>query len=244
MQVAKECNDTSILPSVMNTYVKDADKKQYDLSDVRYMEYQSLYNKYYYENIEELYDKNASKDDKLATLKTCKTAAYNKATNQMLAKFSGANIDKSKENASASIAKSNYNDALKEMKAKAGDENLSSADKLDLSMKYYKDSGMNAEDFYYSTLDKNQKAKYDSWKSKGGSFNNYDELLSYSEYTADKKSDGKTVSGSKKNKVANAILDDYEDGDINKKLMQVAWEMAGYKDNLEDYTNSNKFTRK
>ena len=244
MQVAKQCNDTSILPSVMNTYVKDANKKQYDLSDVRYMEYQSLYNKYYYENIEELYDKNAGKDEKLATLKTCKTAAYNKATNQMLAKFSGANIDKSKESASASIAKSNYNDALKEMKAKAGDENLSSADKLDLSMKYYKDSGMSAEDFYYSTLDKNQKAKYDSWKSKGGNFNNYDELLSYSEYTADKKSDGKTVSGSKKNKVANAILDDYEDGDINKKLMQVAWEMAGYKDDLEDYTSSNKFTRK
>ena len=111
-------------------------------------------------------------------------------------------------------------------------------------MKYYKDSGMSAEDFYYSTLDKNQKAKYDSWKSNGGSFDNYDELLSYSDYEADKNAAGKTVSGSKKNKVANAILDDYEDGEITYKLMQIAWEMAGYKDDLDDYTNSKKFTRK
>lgn len=162
----------------------------------------------------------------------------------MLAKFSGANIDKSKESASATIAKSNYNDALAKLKEEAGDEELSSADKLDLSMKYYKDSGMSAEDFYYTTLNKDQKAKYDKWKSKGGSFDNYDELLSYSEYTADKKANGKTISGSKKNKVANAILDDYEDGDISQSLMQLAWEMAGYKDDLDDYTDSKKFTRK
>ena len=128
MSVAKANNDTSALPAVMNTYVKDADKTQYDLSDVRYVEYQTLYNKYYYENIEELYDDSADDAIKLSLLKTCKSAALEKATNEMLKKFSGASIDTSKESASALVAKSSYNTALTKLKEEVGCDCFSSAE--------------------------------------------------------------------------------------------------------------------
>ena len=240
MSVIKNSKDTSLLPNAMNTYVKDKDKKQFDLSDVRYVEYQTLYNKYYFENAEEQLDLSSDINTQVSVLKKCKEAAKNKATNDMLKLFSGAKIDRSEDNAGMNIAKSNYKAALTEAREKDENHEITAFEKYELAIEYAKkskDKTFTAEDFYYDSLDKDSKAKYDSWTKAGGSFDNYDELLELNDIPADKKSDGNSIPNSKKNKVADAITSQ----GWNEKLMQIAWERAGYKDDLNEYMSTKKY---
>lgn len=240
MSVIKNSKDISLLPNAMNTYVKDKDKKQFDLSDVRYVEYQTLYNKYYFENAEDQLDLSSDINTQVSVLKKCKEAAKNKATNDMLKLFSGAKIDRSEDNAGMNIAKSNYKAALTEAREKDENHEITDFEKYELAIEYAKkskDKTFTAEDFYYDSLDKDSKAKYDSWTKAGGSFDNYDELLELNDIPADKKSNGNSIPNSKKNKVADAITSQ----GWNEKLMQIAWERAGYKDDLDEYMSTKKY---
>ena len=80
IEVIKESDgDTSNLPAVMSTYVKDAQKNRYDLTDAQYVEYQTMYNAEYWNYIEEHKD-NLTAD----IMKEAKSAAKTNATNAIL----------------------------------------------------------------------------------------------------------------------------------------------------------------
>ena len=242
MSVVQKSGDSSILPAVMKVTVKDAEKTEFNLSDVQYVEYQTLYNKYYYENVESQLNLKASINEQVSIVKQCKAAALNKATNDMLKRFSNAVIDRSKDDAGANIAKNDYTAALTEAREKDENGQLSASEKYDLALEYFKkakSTDKSAEDFYYDTLSNDQKASYDIWGQNGGTFDNYDEYLDVSDITANKDANGKSISYSKKNKVASFITDQ----NWNSKLEELAWEKAGYeKDTYSEYIKSGNYS--
>jgi hypothetical protein len=81
------CKDTSLLPSVMQSVIKDSDKNEVKLTDVQYVEYQTQYNALYWDYIENNLDVNASKDEKIAVIKQAKNIADERATETALKSF-------------------------------------------------------------------------------------------------------------------------------------------------------------
>lgn len=71
----------------MNTEVKDGNDKAHNLSGVQYLEYQTDYNRLYWEYAEQFITTSMSAKKKAATLKAAKEAAKEEATNRVLARI-------------------------------------------------------------------------------------------------------------------------------------------------------------
>lgn len=238
LDIVKETGNLDLLPDAMNKSVKDKNKTEFTLSDTQYAEYQSKYNGYFYANVEANLDADVGAEEQAKTIAECKAAAKTKATNDILTQFSSAVIDRSKENAAANIGKSAMDEAKDAAKAADPDHDWTTADSLDFAVEYARShKDISAEELFTESITSSQRAKYEEWTSAGGRFDNYDELLDIKDITADKNAKGNAISGSKKNKVYDAIADEYS----SSTLRQLAWEMAGYKDSYSEYGNSKNY---
>lgn len=85
--VVRSVGDTSYLPSVMNPYVTDGEEMKHNLSAVQYVEYQTDYNRLYWEYAEEHITVGMGTKEKAAILKAAKNAAKEEATNRVLARI-------------------------------------------------------------------------------------------------------------------------------------------------------------
>lgn len=91
--VAKKKGSTDVLPSVMQTTVKDGNKKTHTLSPAQYVEYQTDYLRLYWEHVEDGYRASMSDAEKAAFLKNAKTVAKKEATNRTLARIGAKKTD-------------------------------------------------------------------------------------------------------------------------------------------------------
>lgn len=82
--VVSDTGDTSLLPSVMNTYVKNTDDSKYNLTDTQYYEFQTQYLSLYYEYAENNLYRGNTAEEKAAILKAAKDAAKATAADAML----------------------------------------------------------------------------------------------------------------------------------------------------------------
>ena len=78
------CHDTSLLPSVMQTKVKDADGKEHSLRDYQYVEYQTTYNALYWGYVEDNLGGMESDAEMIAIIKKAQTIAKERATQKAL----------------------------------------------------------------------------------------------------------------------------------------------------------------
>ena len=78
---------TELLPSVMNPVVRDGNNKQHTLSATQYVEYQTDYNRLYWEYVEENMSVTTAQTKKVAILKAAKDVASEKAKNRVLARI-------------------------------------------------------------------------------------------------------------------------------------------------------------
>lgn len=93
--IAKQTGDTSVLPSTMDTKVKDADGNEYTLTDIQYVDYQNSYNDYFYKYLGYL-NKDKSAEVQADAIAKCKEYAKWSATNDTLKKFKAKGKDKKK----------------------------------------------------------------------------------------------------------------------------------------------------
>ena len=85
--VAERLDDTSLLPGVMNTYVKNRNGEKITLSAPDYVKYQMDYLRIYWEGVERLANRNMS-DSRLAeSIEKAKTTAKNVATVNALSRI-------------------------------------------------------------------------------------------------------------------------------------------------------------
>lgn len=102
--ICKKEGSTELLPSAVNTYVKDGNDKTRNLSAAQYVEYQTDYNRRYWEYVEDNITTSQSHAEKLAVLKAAKQTAEDAAKDQVLSrigapktkfssKFDGVNYD-------------------------------------------------------------------------------------------------------------------------------------------------------
>lgn len=92
----REVKDTEILPSVMQTNIKNSDKETFDLSDKQYYEYQTKYLNKFYEEVEKNITKDMTAEEKAKIIKSAKDSAKAKVDNEMLSEyFHGTVKDKS-----------------------------------------------------------------------------------------------------------------------------------------------------
>lgn len=85
--VAERLDDTSLLPGVMNTYVKNRKGEKITLSAPDYVKYQMDYLRIYWEGVERLANRNMS-DSRLAeSIQKAKTTAKNVATGNALSRI-------------------------------------------------------------------------------------------------------------------------------------------------------------
>ena len=85
--VAERLDDTSLLPGVMNTYVKNRKGEKITLSAPDYVRYQMDYLRIYWEGVERLANRNMS-DSRLAeSIQKAKTTAKNVATGNALSRI-------------------------------------------------------------------------------------------------------------------------------------------------------------
>lgn len=84
--VVKATKDTSLLPAVMNTTVKNSAGKEFAMSDLEYYEYQTNYLSLYYEYVEKNLRGVKSTEEKAKIIKAAKDAAKAKATDRVLSR--------------------------------------------------------------------------------------------------------------------------------------------------------------
>lgn len=82
--VVEATDRTELLPAVMNTYVKDGNGEKHELSAVQYVEYQTDYNRRYWEYIEENLDTSARASVQAAIIAAARETAREDATNATL----------------------------------------------------------------------------------------------------------------------------------------------------------------
>ena len=78
------CHDTSLLPSVMQTKVKDADGLEHSLRDYQYVEYQTTYNALYWGYVEDNLTGSETDVEMIAIIKKAQTIAKERATEKAL----------------------------------------------------------------------------------------------------------------------------------------------------------------
>ena len=91
--ICKKQNSTELLPSVMQSTVKDGNDVMHTLSDMRYVEYQTDYLRLYWEYVEDNLHGKQTDAEKAAVLKAAKTVAKEKATNRTLARIFAKQTD-------------------------------------------------------------------------------------------------------------------------------------------------------
>lgn len=93
IELCRSQKNTEYLPSVMDTTVKDGKKKEYQLSDVQYVEYQTDYLRLYWEMVEQNIKPGMKTADKLNTIKAAKRTAREEATSKVIARVGGTATD-------------------------------------------------------------------------------------------------------------------------------------------------------
>lgn len=79
--------NTDNLPAVMKAEVKDGNGRKHTLSDIQYVEYQTEYNRLYWENVEANLADATGTAEKNAVLTAAKAVAKEQATNRVLARI-------------------------------------------------------------------------------------------------------------------------------------------------------------
>lgn len=87
--LVESVKDTSLLPAVMQSTVKDSEKNEIKLTDIQYVEYQTTYNGLYWEFIEDNLDVNASDAEKVAVIRQAQSIAKERATELALKSAGG-----------------------------------------------------------------------------------------------------------------------------------------------------------
>lgn len=88
--IVEAAKDTEYLPGVMPSTIKDGQEKEHTLSPTQYVEYQTDYNRLYWEYVEEALPDAHSDAEKLAVLSAAKTVAKENATAATLARIGAA----------------------------------------------------------------------------------------------------------------------------------------------------------
>lgn len=84
---------SGMLPSAMDTEVTNKEGEKYSLSAAQYVEYQTNYNRIYWETVEDLFEHQVSKEATRKALENAVKLARETATNQILAQLGGGTTD-------------------------------------------------------------------------------------------------------------------------------------------------------
>lgn len=85
--VCEKAGSTEYLPSVMQVSIKDGSDRTHELSAIQYVEYQTDYNRLYWEYVEDKLGGANTQAQKVAVLKAAKDVAREEATNRTLARI-------------------------------------------------------------------------------------------------------------------------------------------------------------
>ena len=88
--IVASCGDTSLLPAVMQSTVKDSNKNEIKLTDIQYVEYQTVYNDLYWSFVVENLDAAKSEAEKIAILKQAQSIAKERATESAIKNAGGS----------------------------------------------------------------------------------------------------------------------------------------------------------
>lgn len=91
--VCEAAGSTEYLPSVMQVSIKDGNGVTQELSDIQYVEYQTDYNRLYWEYVERTLPTATTQAQKKAVLKAAKDVAREEATNRTLARIGAPKTD-------------------------------------------------------------------------------------------------------------------------------------------------------
>ena len=159
--ICKKEGSTELLPSSVNTYVKDGDDKTRNLSAAQYVEYQLDYNRRYWDYVEDNITTSQSHAEKLAVLKAAKQTASDAAKDQVLSR-----IGAPKTNFSTKFNGVNYNDIVT-FRAEvdlADDDSLKQDEVKDIILDMIRD-GLDKEDAYTLFKSKYEKSdKNNPWR--------------------------------------------------------------------------------
>ena len=102
--VVRYVGNTSLLPSVVQSAIKDGNEAEHTLSATQYVEYQTDYNRLYWEYVEDNLGRAKKDREKLAVLTAAKTAAATEAKNRALARIGAPKIKDKYSDVSTSAA--------------------------------------------------------------------------------------------------------------------------------------------
>lgn len=91
--VCEAAGSTEYLPSVMQVSIKDGSDRAHELSAIQYVEYQTDYNRLYWEYVEDKLPTATTQAQKVAVLKAAKDVAREEATNRTLARIGAPKTD-------------------------------------------------------------------------------------------------------------------------------------------------------
>lgn len=85
--IVRQDGSTELLPSVMQSYVKDGNEEKHELSAVEYVEFQTDYNRLYWEYVEDNLDRTGTATEQRATLRAAKELAADQAKRRALTRM-------------------------------------------------------------------------------------------------------------------------------------------------------------
>ena len=227
-EFCKKVGDESYLPAVMQTKIKDGKKKEHELTDSQYVEYQTYYLTTYWDLAEDSLRGVGNDKKTAAILKEVQTVAREEATNKMLAsmglpksdfsqKYKGVSNDdiiefrtEVKLEKEAKVARGG-SDSLKQVETAEilDNMNLDSDDTYTLFFSQHP-NGTNARKAYEAGISADDYLYF---------------LAETDDMEAEKKENGETDRGSKKTKVEDLLYDMNLDEEEYWTLMEI----AGYK---------------
>jgi len=159
--VIRKARETDLMPSVMNTYIKDSDDKRHDLSDAQYVEYQTVYNGYYWSLAETaLSGKHTDKEGR-ALLRQAKELAKQKADETMLKRI-GVQFDSYTVNYPG-ISDKDYMNFKAEVDIANDDGSLKQDEVIEI-LKIMVEEGLSSEDAYTLFHSRYDSDKNNPWK--------------------------------------------------------------------------------
>ncbi|MDD6316798.1 MAG: hypothetical protein PUB63_07260 [Clostridia bacterium] len=91
--VCEKAGSTEYLPSVMQVSIKDGSGRAHELSAIQYVEYQTDYNRLYWEYVEDNLSKTTKENEKASVLLAAKKVAKEQATNRALGRIGAKQTD-------------------------------------------------------------------------------------------------------------------------------------------------------
>ena len=242
-EFCKKVGDESYLPAVMQTKIKDGKKKEHELTDSQYVEYQTYYLTTYWDLAEDSLRGVGNDKKTAAILKEVQTVAREEATNKMLAsmglpksdfsqKYKGVSNDDIIEFRTEVKLEKEAKEARGESKSLTqaetaeilDDMNLDSDDTYTLffsqhpngtSAKDVYDAGVSADDYLYFLAETEDMTA--DYKMENG------------EYVLNKRGKKIPIRGSKKEKIDSLL----EDMNLSEEEYWALMEVAGYERPLE-----------